>query len=71
MVPYMKMFEVTDQSTRPTCKLFEKSETPLRYVKDGDIMLLQGAIHMQDVSPNGTWLSEKKECRKSVLRLRL
>ena len=26
---------------------------------------------MQDVSPNGTWLSEKTECIHSVLRLRL
>lgn len=71
MVPYVEVFEVTDQSTWTECKLFAKSQTPLRYVKDGKIISLQGAIHMQDVSPNGTWLSEKTECRKSVLRLRL
>lgn len=71
MVPYLEVCEATERLTQPHCKLFQNSETPLRYVKDGNIVSLQGAIHMQDVSPNGTWLSEKTECIKSVMRLRL
>lgn len=54
MVPYVEVFEVSDHSTTTKCKLFDKSETPLRYVKHGHVISLQGTIHMQDVSPNDT-----------------
>ncbi|TKS64993.1 hypothetical protein D9C73_027785 [Collichthys lucidus] len=71
MVPYVEVFESTDRSAAIESEFFSRSETPVRYVKHGKIISLQGAIHLQDVSPNGTWLSEKAECSKSVLRLRL
>ncbi|KAE8287285.1 hypothetical protein D5F01_LYC13323 [Larimichthys crocea] len=71
MVPYVEAFESTDRSAAFESQSFNRSETPLRYAKHGKIISLQGAIHLQDVSPNGTWLSEKAECSKSVLRLRL
>lgn len=71
MVPYLEVIEASDRSTWTECKLFNESETSVRYVKDGNIISLQGAIHMQDVPLNGTWLSDKAECKRSVLRLRL
>ena len=70
MVPYVEVFKATDQATQAKCTIFEKSETPILYVYNGAVISLQGAIHTQDVSPNGTWLSGKDECSQSLLRLR-
>ena len=71
MVPHVEVCEVTGPSSRTREAKLATSKTTLRYVNHGEIISLQGAIHMQDVSPNGTWLSEKTECGRSVLRLRL
>lgn len=71
MVPYVEVLEASDQATRVRCASFETSETPVFYVNNSTVISLQGAIHMQDVSPNGTWLSAKDTCIHSVLRLRL
>ncbi|KAJ7983465.1 hypothetical protein DPEC_G00378130 [Dallia pectoralis] len=72
MVPYVEVYEVTHCSSgRSDCNWFGASATPLCYAKDGAVVSLQGAIHMQDVSPNGTWLSERAECRRSMSRLSL
>lgn len=70
MVPYVEVFEATDQATQAKCKTFERSETPILYVYKGAVISLRGAIHTQDVSPNGTWLSEQEKCSHSLLRLR-
>lgn len=68
MVPYV---EVLEERSIPTEMLFDKSETPVSYVKDGDIVSLQHAIHLRDVSPNGVWLSDKTACGRSLSRLRM
>ena len=72
MAPYVEVYQSTDESTCIENILLARSRlTTLRYVTDGCIVSLKGALHMQDVSPSGTWLSEKEECVKSVRRLRL
>ena len=61
MAPYVELIEATHPG----------GKTRLCYVKDGVLITFDGAIHMRDVTENGTWLSTKAECTQSLLRLRL
>lgn len=69
MVPYVDT--VVSEHEWPTSERNLVQSTTVRYVKRGMVISLQGDIHMRDVPPNGTWLSEKTECLVCVSRLRL
>lgn len=64
MVPHLEVFE--------QARLLEQqSDTLVRYVARGKIRAVGGSLHMQDIPPNGTWLTEMRECAGSTERLRL
>ena len=71
MSTHIEALDMNDESIWTDIQ-FTRSETMLRFLnRDRNIIALQGAIHMRDVSPNGTWLSEMSVCVKSVSRLKL
>lgn len=44
--------------------------TGVWYVTNDALIEVEGDIHLQDVPPNGTWLSSPTECMASIRRLR-
>lgn len=66
MVPYVDAGISEHASGESAAKL----STAVWYVSDSTVVALKGYIHLQDVPPNGTWLSSPKECVGSILRLR-
>lgn len=67
MVPYVDAGISEHASGEAVAK---SSTTAVWYVADSTVVELKGDIHLQDIPPNGTWLSSPEECLRSILRLR-
>ncbi|KAK7878290.1 hypothetical protein WMY93_031109 [Mugilogobius chulae] len=69
MTPHVQTLEVHDPQLSEKQEYVD-SETRPRYVENGTFAAVTGTVHMPDISPLGTWLSEAKECTVALLRIR-